>query len=113
MNWRHLDVQMQHFSARLISELKLTPEVATKLATTIASDVRLLPPETKATIRTAWPVPLEDRLAELQAFQGWMDQANEKNSALPSMIRWSGRSRTAGRWCPPSTMISSATVIPS
>ena len=76
MNWRNLDVQMQPFSARLTSELKLTPEVVTKLGTTIASDVRFLSPEMKTEIRTASPVPLEDRLAELQAFQGWMDQAN-------------------------------------
>ena len=30
----------------------------------------------KAEIRAASPVPLQDRLAELQAFQGWMDQAH-------------------------------------
>ena len=76
MNWRILDAQMQPFSARLTNELKLTPEMATKLATTIASDVRFLPSEIKAKIRTASPVPLEDRIAELKAFQGWMNQAN-------------------------------------
>jgi hypothetical protein len=76
MNWLYLDTQMQAFSARLTNEVKLTPEMATKLATTIAADVRFLSPEQKAEIRAASPVPLEDRLAELQAFQGWMDQAH-------------------------------------
>jgi len=76
MNWRHLDEQMQPFAARLTSEVKLTPEVAAKLATNIAADVRFLSPEQKAEIRAASPVPLEDRLAELQAFQGWMEQAS-------------------------------------
>jgi hypothetical protein len=75
MNWQYLDAQMKAFAARLTNEVKLTPEMAAKLATTIAADVRFLSPEQKAEIRAASPVPLEDRLAELQAFQGWMDQA--------------------------------------
>jgi hypothetical protein len=75
MNWQHLDAQMQPFASRLTSEVKLTPEMAAKLATTIAADVRFLSSEQKAEMRAASPVPLEDRLTELQAFQGWMDQA--------------------------------------
>lgn len=75
MNWQPLDVQMQGFAARLTSDVKLTPKMAAKLATTIAADVRFLSPEQKNEMRAASPVPLKDRLAELQAFQGWMDQA--------------------------------------
>jgi hypothetical protein len=75
MNWKHLDTQMQSFSTRLTSEVKLTPEMAARLATTISSDVRFLSLEQKAEIKAASPVPLADRLTELQAFQGWMDQA--------------------------------------
>jgi hypothetical protein len=75
MNWKHLDTQMQSFSARLTSEVKLNQEMASKLATTIASDVRFLSMEQKAEINAASPVPLADRLNELKAFQGWMDQA--------------------------------------
>lgn len=76
MNWKHLDTQMQLFSTRLTNEVKLTPEVASKLATTIASDVRFLSLEQKAEINAESPVSLADRLYELQAFQGWMDQAH-------------------------------------
>jgi hypothetical protein len=76
MNWQHLDAQMKAFSTRLANEVKLTPEMAGKLATSIAADVRFLSSEQKAEIRAASPVPLQDRLAELQAFQGWMDQAH-------------------------------------
>jgi hypothetical protein len=76
MNWQHLDTQMQSFSTRLTNEVKLTPEMAAKLATTIAADVRFLSPEQKAEIRASSPIPLPDRVAELQAFQGWMDQAH-------------------------------------
>ena len=75
MNWQRLDTQMKAFSTRLTSEVKLSPEMASKLATTVAAEVRFLAPELKAEIRAASPVPLADRLAELQAFQGWMDQA--------------------------------------
>ena len=50
--------------------------MAANLATTIAADVRFLSPEQKSEIRTASPVPLSDRLAELHAFQGWMDHAH-------------------------------------
>ncbi|RJP75380.1 MAG: hypothetical protein C4532_00595 [Candidatus Abyssobacteria bacterium SURF_17] len=76
MNWHHLDAQMQSFAAHLTSEVGLAPEIAVKLATTIAADVRFLSPEQKTEIRRASPVPLEDRLVEPQAFQGWMEQAN-------------------------------------
>lgn len=86
MNWKHLDTQMQIYSARLTSEVKLTPEMASKLATTIASDVRFLSLEQKEEIKLASPVPLSDRLAELQAFQGWMDQARTTRNN-PYIIR--------------------------
>lgn len=86
MNWRHLDSQMEQFSARLTNEVRLTSEVATKLATTIAADVRFLSPEQKSEIRAASPIRLEDRLAELQAFQCWMDQA-KSNRHNPYVTR--------------------------
>ena len=76
MNWQHLDTQMRAFSAQLTSEVRLKPDIVAKLATTIAADVRFLTPEQKVEIRAASPVPLADRLAELQAFQGWMDKAH-------------------------------------
>ena len=76
MNWQHLDTQMRAFSAQLTSEVRLKPDIVAKLATTISADVRFLTPEQKVEIRAASPVPLADRLAELQAFQGWMDKAH-------------------------------------
>lgn len=68
---------MRMFVPELQSRVKLSPEVSKKLATNIAADVRFLSSEHKAAVRTASPVPLEDRLTELQAFQGWMDQAGQ------------------------------------
>jgi len=76
MIWQYIDEQMQPFADLLIGELKLSGEVASKLATNVAVDVRFLSQEQKVEIRAASPVPIEDRLAELQAFQGWMEQAS-------------------------------------
>jgi hypothetical protein len=86
MNWQLIDTQMRAFSARLVVEVKLTPEMAEKLATHVAADVRFLSAEQKFEIRTASPISVEDRLAELQAFQAWMDHARTvKNN--PSVVR--------------------------
>lgn len=76
MNWQNLNNQMRVFASDLQNKVKLSPEVSTKLATNIAADVRFLSQAQKAEIRDASPVPLEDRLAELNAFQGWMEQAS-------------------------------------
>ena len=84
MNWSHIDQQMQYFAHRLEFEVKLPPETAAKLATTIAADVRFLSEEKKELIRSASPVPLEDRLDELRAFQNWMEQSSsiQRNPAV-------------------------------
>jgi hypothetical protein len=74
MSWHYLDSQMSKWAARLENEVKLAPKAVCNLATTISSEVRFLPANAKSDIRTASPVPLTDRLAELQAFQGWLDQ---------------------------------------
>lgn len=75
MNWQYLNDQMQFFASDLQSSVKLSPEVSKKLASNIAAEVRFLSPEQKDEIRAASPVPLKDRLEELKAFQGWMEQA--------------------------------------
>lgn len=72
---------MRRFAPRLVDELRLTPEVSHKLATAIAADVRFLSPIDKARIKEASPVALGDRLAELTAFQGWMDLAAKMPSS--------------------------------
>ncbi len=76
MAWQNLDQQMARWSARLVLELKITEVESQKLATNIASEVRFLPKDAKDSIAAASPVPLADRLQELQAFQGWMDTAH-------------------------------------
>jgi hypothetical protein len=74
-SWRQLDAQMAGFSGRLIDAVKLPPDIAGKLATTVAAEVRFLSAEQKLAVKDSSPVLLSDRLSELQAFQGWMDRA--------------------------------------
>jgi len=73
MTWTKLDEQMSAWSARLVSEVKVSDADSRKFATIIAREVRFLPALAKAEILDASPVRLGDRLQELQAFQGWMD----------------------------------------
>ena len=79
-SWQRLDAQMEHFSVRLMTVVKLSHEMAAKLATNIAADVRFLSPAQKSEIKNASPVPLGERLSELQAFQRWMDLARTVKS---------------------------------
>ena len=76
MSWHILDQQMSVFAERLKSDVKLPQEAWSKLATTIAADVRFLPPEAKAELRASTPIAIADRLAEVQSFQSWMDVAH-------------------------------------
>jgi len=75
MNWQYLNDQMQTFASDLHTKVRLTPEVSKKLASNIAAEVRFLSAEQKAEIKAASPVPLADRLTELQTFQKWMEQS--------------------------------------
>ena len=63
---------MSAFAGRLQREVRVSAEFTTKLATTIAAEVRLLPDEVKSDLRSATPVSIKDRLSEVQAFQSWM-----------------------------------------
>jgi hypothetical protein len=67
----------------LVSEVNLSENDSLKLATRIASDVRFLPREAKVEIKDASPVPIRDRLRELQAFQAWMDLIGQSKVPAP------------------------------
>lgn len=73
---QHLDQEMRVFLPTLTGELGLSVEVASKLATTIAADVRFLETHAKDQIRNATAVNLKSSLEELHAFQAWMDLAS-------------------------------------
>jgi len=76
MSYEHLDRQLKVFSDRLIAAVRLQASETGKVATLIAAEVRFLEPGSRAEIHAAGPVPLRDRLDELQAFQAWMDMAS-------------------------------------
>lgn len=76
VSWETINEQMRVYTPRLTSELRLAPDVASKLATHISADVRFLTLDQKDQIRAASPVRIQDRLQELIAFQGWMELAS-------------------------------------
>lgn len=86
MTWIQLDEQMTSWSARLVSEVKISEADSKRLATKIASDVRFLARDAKEEIAAASPVVIRDRLLELNAFQGWMDNVS-KLPPSPFLVR--------------------------
>jgi hypothetical protein len=90
MTWIRLDEQMAAWSARLISEVKISEDNSRKLGTKIASDVRFLSSDAKAEIAAASPISVRERLQELRAFQGWMDTTIAKTGNVSPVCSRSG-----------------------
>lgn len=82
----HLHNQMQSWSPRLRDDLGVSVEASNALATAISADVRGLSAETRASLVSATPVPLKQRIDELVAFQAFMDTAASIKGA-PSLTR--------------------------
>ncbi len=76
MSYEPLDRQLRTFSDRLTKAVGLHEQETGKVAASVAAEVRFLDPASRAGVRNASPVPLGDRLAELRAFQAWMDLAS-------------------------------------
>jgi hypothetical protein len=76
MSYERLDRQLKAFSDRLIEAVGLNEQETGKVATLVAAEVRFLEPGARTEVHAAGPVPLRDRLDELQAFQAWMDVAS-------------------------------------
>ncbi len=81
-----LDNQMLQWGAILRDDLGISFDASIQLATTISAKVASLPDEAKQRIAAASPIPLQDRLDELIAFQSWMDYAR-KIKGNPSLTR--------------------------
>src|SRR5581483_1637408 len=84
---KQLDAQIAEFSAQLKSEVGIDGETSSKLATTVAAELRFLPVEAKNEILQATPVDIEARLSELTAFQLFMDQVRASARAHPAVVR--------------------------
>ena len=76
MRFQVIDKQISIFSEKLKNEVRLREEEIGKVATLVATEVRFLNADAKATILAASPVPIANRLEELIAFQAWMDLAS-------------------------------------
>jgi hypothetical protein len=86
--WARLDEQLAAWVIKLVAEVKVSEQDATKLATTIAADVRFLSTEAKAAVRAASPISIDDRVQELLGFQGWMDETGRiKLSAFAGRVK--------------------------
>ena len=82
----HLDQQIAKFQAALISDVGLTSDESTKVATYIATDIRFLPKEIKDSVSAASWVPLHLRLEALGSFQRWSDFAIAERGK-PDIVR--------------------------
>jgi hypothetical protein len=71
-----LNRQLAVHRKRLLREVGLTGDEASKVATLVASDIRFLSPDAKAEIKAASPVQISARIDELLVFQAWMDLAH-------------------------------------
>jgi hypothetical protein len=84
---RHLDAQLAKFRKELGEFVGLESDVIAKVATTVAAELRFLPPEAKSSIIQSSPVTIEDRLSELTAFQAFMDLSTASRRPNPAFVR--------------------------
>jgi hypothetical protein len=82
----YLNEQMRQWSSRLRDDLEILPPASNRLASAISVEVAGLSGEAKQRIRDTSPIPLEARIEELQAFQGWMDLVRQ-SEPHPVVVR--------------------------
>jgi hypothetical protein len=80
-----LDQQLRQWATRLRDDLKIAPPASNELASTIVQELRGLDQLTLRSLRSDSPVPFEQRLDEVQAFQAWMDLAH--GAQHPAVVR--------------------------
>jgi len=84
---RHLDAQLADFRIQLKTKVGIEGDIADKLATTVAAELRFLPVEAKSEILQATPVAATARWSELTAFQAFMDQIAAARKVHPAVVR--------------------------
>lgn len=82
----YLNEQMRRWSSRLRDDLMILPPASNRLASAISVEVAGLSAEAKQRIRDTSLIPLETRIEELQAFQGWMELVRQSD-LLPVVVR--------------------------
>jgi hypothetical protein len=84
---QHLDSQIAAFRIQLKDWVGIDGDIAGKLATTVAAELRFLPVEAKKEILQATPVDVTARWAELMAFQAFMDHVAAARTVHPAVVR--------------------------
>ena len=84
-SWTKLDNIMRQYSPRLRDDLGLTPPASNFLASTIASEVRALPPDVLRSVRDEDVIGLQRRIDELVAFERFMDFASQLQTSSGSL----------------------------
>jgi len=83
----NLDKQMRQWSTRLRDDLRIGPPESNQLGTAITKEVAALSEEAKQRVKEASRIPLEIRIEELKAFQGWMDHVQATSEPHPVVVR--------------------------
>jgi hypothetical protein len=81
-----LNHQLTAHRHRLVSEVGLTADEASKVATLVANDIVSLTLKAKTEIKAVSPVSISARIDELLVFQAWMDLAHSLPKH-PTIIR--------------------------
>jgi hypothetical protein len=84
---KDLDAQLARFGAHLRDNIGIDERAALKVATTVAADLRFLPVDAKTAIANSSVVSVETRLAELTAFQTFMDFVRTHQTPHPALVR--------------------------
>lgn len=85
---KHLDAQLAKFGDELTDAIGVDREIAARMATTVAAELRFLPVDAKNKILSSSPVDVENRLSELTAFQTFMDLVSAGREAPhPAVVR--------------------------
>lgn len=85
-DWSTIDQQMKSYSHFLRDQLGISPPDSDAVATKIAQEIRSLPKEVIQPLLSGDTVLLSDRLAELRAFQSFMDMARSA-PGHPELVR--------------------------
>lgn len=86
-NWDFLDNQMKEWATFFLNDVKISKEKTNRISSNIAEEISQIQTKSKKEIMAliSNPIPIQKRLEELEAFQGWMDLIH--NSKSPLIVR--------------------------
>lgn len=78
MSFQSLDQQMQQWKEFLVDSVRINRDFVNNIASMIHEEIACVTKDKRKELfeLLSDPIPVENRLEELRAFQGWMDTAN-------------------------------------